>query len=213
MKRTGLAAMVLSILVTGVPAMATEEPPYEVLLSDGAFELRSYPPQVVAEVTVTGNQREAASKGFRLLAYYVFGANQRREGIAMTAPVALLPAGEQLPLTEPVSQARRSELHREEWVVRFTMPRSHALEQLPAPNDPQVRLQAVPQTRYAVLRFSGRATQEDFDGRTAELKAWMPAHHQQAIGPASLAQYNPPWTLWFMRRNEVLIAVAPAGSR
>ena len=209
MKIPKLVVMVLSTLLMGGRAMATEEPVYEVLLSDGAFELRNYPPTVIAEVTVTGTQREAANKGFRLLAAYIFGGNQRREGIAMTAPVALLPVGEQLAMTEPVSQARHTDAYRDEWVVRFTMPRSRSLEQLPAPNDPQVRLKAVPRARYAVLRFSGRATQEDFDGRTAELKAWLPAHHQQAIGPASLAQYNPPWTLWFLRRNEVLIAVGP----
>jgi hypothetical protein len=189
--------------------MATEEPVYEVALRDGAFEVRSYPPTVIAEVTVTGDQRTAASKGFRLLAGYIFGGNQRREGIAMTAPVSVLPAGEKIAMTAPVSQSRRNELQREEWVVRFTMPRGHGLGQLPIPNDPQVQLKDVPQARYAALRFSGRATQQDFDARSAELKAWLPAHQLQAVGPPSLAQYNPPWTLWFMRRNEVLIAVGP----
>jgi DNA gyrase inhibitor GyrI len=189
--------------------MATEEPVYEVTLRDGAFEVRSYAPTVIAEVTVTGNQRTAASKGFRLLAGYIFGGNQRREGIAMTAPVSVLPTNEKIAMTAPVSQSRRNEQQPEEWVVRFTMPRGLGIEQLPIPNDPQVKTKAVPQSRYAVLRFSGRATQEDFDSRSAELKAWLPAHQLQPIGPPSLAQYNPPWTLWFMRRNEVLIAVSP----
>lgn len=209
MKILGILVLILSNLGVGGLAMATEEPVYDVLLSDGACEVRSYAPTVIAEVTVSGSQREAGNKGFRLLAGYIFGGNQRREGIAMTAPVALVPASERLAMTAPVSQEPQGEAQPHEWVVRFTMPRGHSLAQLPVPNDPQVRLKAVPQSRYAVLRFSGRATQAEFEGRTAQLRAWVQAHQLQAIGPPSLAQYNPPWTLWFMRRNEVLIAVAP----
>lgn len=68
--------------------MAVEEPAFKTVMSDGAFEVRDYPSLVVAEVTVTGEQKEAASKGFRLLAGYIFGGNRRRQSIAMTAPVA-----------------------------------------------------------------------------------------------------------------------------
>jgi hypothetical protein len=208
MKVFPLAATLLATLVGGGHAMATEEPVYVATLQEGAFEVRDYPPAIIAEVTVSGAQREAASKGFRLLAGYIFGANNRRESIAMTAPVAQAPVGEHIGKTEPVSQSRSPNSYAEEWVVRFTMPQRYRLEQLPAPNDPQVQLRALPTTRYAALRFSGRASQADFDSRTAELKAWLPAHHLQAMGTASLAQYNPPWTLWFLRRNEVLIPVA-----
>jgi hypothetical protein len=209
MKAFPLLAIPLAILTGGGRAMATEEPVYAILHQEGAFEIRSYPASVVAEVSVTGQQRAAAGKGFRLLARYIFGANQRRQGIAMTAPVALEPAGEQIAMTAPVSQARNPAAPHEEWVVRFTMPHSYLLGQLPAPNDPQVRLRALPPTRYAALRYSGRATQADFESHSSELKAWLPTQHVQATGPAILAQYNPPWTLWFMRRNEVLLPVSP----
>ncbi len=185
--------------------MAVEEPAFTAVLHDGAFEIRDYPALVVAEVTVSGDQKEAAGKGFRLLAGYIFGGNTRRQSIAMTAPVAQAPAGEKIAMTAPVTQRRSAD----EWVVSFTMPRAYALETLPEPNDPRVRLRAVPPARFAVLQFSGLARPDDVAAKTAELEKLTETHKLRAIGAASLAQYNPPWTPWFMRRNEVMIPVAP----
>ena len=73
--------------------MAIEEPAFKSILHEGAFEVRDYASLVVAEVTVSGDQKEAASRGFRLLAGYIFGGNKRRQSIAMTAPVAQAPVG------------------------------------------------------------------------------------------------------------------------
>lgn len=138
-----------------------------------------------------------------MLAGYIFGGNTRRQSIAMTAPVALEPTGETIAMTAPVSQTRSDGA----WVVRFTMPSGYSLAALPEPNDARVRLRAVAPARFAVIRFSGLVSSAKFEARTAELLAFVEAHHLRAIGSASLAQYNPPWTLWFMRRNEVMIEV------
>jgi hypothetical protein len=183
--------------------MAVEEPAFQTVLMDGAFEIRDYPELAVAEVTVTGEQKEAAQKGFRLLAAYIFGANRREQGIAMTAPVAQEPTNEKIAMTSPVTQT----LTAGEWVVRFTMPSAYSLETLPEPNDARVRLRVTPSARFAVVRFSGLARPEDVATNTAELSAWMRNRHLRDAGPASLAQYNPPWTPWFMRRNEVMIPI------
>ena len=85
------------------------------------------------------------------------------------------------------------------------MPGGYSLETLPEPNDPNVKLRNVAPARFAVIRFSGIARDASVAAKTAELTAFAKAHHLRTIGPASLAQYNPPWTLWFMRRNEVMI--------
>ena len=170
--------------------MAVEEPAYKSVLQEGAFEVRDYEAVVVAEVTVSGEQKEAASKAFRLLAGYIFGGNKQRQSIAMTAPVTQKP-------------------NEGQWGVNFTMPSAYNMDTLPQPNDPRVMLRAVPPSRYAVLRFSGLARQDDVANKTAELQRLLASHQLRAIGPASLAQYNPPWTPWFMRRNEVMIPVAP----
>jgi hypothetical protein len=201
--RLVLSGLFLAATLHGNPAMAVEEPPFTVVLQDGAFELRDYPSLIVAEVTVSGGQKEAANRGFRLLAGYIFGGNSRRQSIAMTAPVAQEPAGERIAMTAPVSQTRDADT----WRVRFTMPGRYSLADLPAPNDPRVSLKAAPAGRFAVLRFSGLAEPNAVDGKIAALGVWVSAHHLRAVGPASLAQYNPPWTLWFMRRNEVMIPV------
>ena len=184
--------------------MAVEEPSFTTVLRDGAFEVRDYPGSVVAEVTVAGDQKQAASRGFRLLAGYIFGGNQRRQSIAMTAPVAEIPTGEKIAMTAPVTQTGNAQ----GWVVRFTMPKSYTLDKLPVPNDPRVHLRPLPPTRMAVLTFSGVAGQRDLNAKSSELAAKAKAHGLKLVGPPSLAQYDPPWTLWFMRRNEVMIAVA-----
>lgn len=185
--------------------MAVEEPTFKTVLSDGVFEVRDYPGLIVAEVMVTGEQKEAASKGFRLLAGYIFGGNKRRQSIAMTAPVAQAPVSEKIAMTAPVTQIENAGA----WIVRFTMPSAYTMESLPEPNDPKVRLRRLPATRVAVLRFSGLAGERDVAGKSAELLATAKAHRFRTSGPVTLAQYNPPWTLWFTRRNEVLVSVEP----
>ena len=103
LRRIVLGAM-LGATLFGTDAMAVEEPAFRSVLHEGAFEVRDYPALVVAEVTVSGDQKEAASKGFRLLAGYIFGGNKRRQSIAMTAPVAQAPTSEKLAMTAPVTQ-------------------------------------------------------------------------------------------------------------
>jgi hypothetical protein len=200
-----LRAVVLIVTVLGTPAMAVEEPPFQTVLQDGNFEIRTYPALVVAEVTVTGGQKEAANKGFRLLAAYIFGGNRRKQGIAMTAPVAQQPTSEKIAMTAPVTQTQEAG----QWVVRFTMPSSYTLETLPEPNDSRIHLRVAAPARFAVIRFSGLARPDDVTAKTTELSAWILHRGLRPAGPPSLAQYNPPWTLWFMRRNEVMIPVAP----
>jgi hypothetical protein len=192
------------MLVAG-PAAAVEEPAFKTVLSDGAFEIRDYPGLIVAEVTVTGEQKEAANKGFRLLAGYIFGGNKSRKSIAMTAPVAQAPVSEKIAMTAPVTQVQNAET----WTVRFTMPSAYTMEALPEPNDPKVQLRRLPATRFAVLRFSGLAKKGDVDLKSAELVAATKAHRLRTSGGVTLARYNPPWTPWLMRRNEVMVPVEP----
>jgi len=200
-----LLAAVLGVTLIGTDAMAVEEPAFKFVLREGAFEVRDYPALVVAEVTVRGDQKEAAGRGFRVLADYIFGGNKRRQSIAMTAPVAQAPTSEKIAMTAPVTQTQNAN----EWVVRFTMPSAYSMETLPEPNDPKVRLRVLPPSRFAVLRFSGLAREDDVAAKTAELEKLTGIHDLRATGRASLAQYDPPWTPWFMRRNEVMMPVAP----
>ena len=202
--RIMFVAAILCVASMGTGAMAVEEPSFKIVLTDGAFEVRDYPALVVAEVTVNGDQKEAASKGFRILAGYIFGANKSRKSIEMTAPVSQVPASEKIAMTAPVTQSEVGGA----WVVRFTMSKAYSLEALPVPDDPNVHLRTVAPARLAVITFSGLAGADDVAAKTSELQKFAAKHTLRSIGPVSLAQYDPPWTLWFMRRNEVSIPVS-----
>ena len=203
MNRYVWVAAMLVATVAGA-AMAVEEPKFTPVLREGDFELRDYPALVVAEVTVTGDQKEAASKGFRLLAGYIFGGNKRRQSIAMTAPVAQQAASQKIAMTAPVAQTQTTA---GAWVVRFTMPSAYTLQTLPVPDDASVNLRNIAPARFAVLRFSGLAQPADVEARSNELLGLVKSHRLRVIGAVTLAQYNPPWTLWFLRRNEVMVEV------
>jgi len=191
--------------------MATEEPAFKLVSEEGAFSVREYPALVAAEVTVPGDHDAAASAGFRLLAGYIFGGNSPRQRIAMTAPVVQEPAadGEKIAMTTPVTQSGGPG----SWTVRFMMPSGYTLETLPKPNDPRVKLLVLPPSRVAVVRFSGLAGADEVARQTGMLGDFMARKKMRASGPASLARYNPPWTLWFMRRNEVMIPIEQSASK
>jgi hypothetical protein len=198
-------ALMLSTL-TGI-AMATEEPAYRSILQETPFEIREYPSLIAAEVTVSGERSEAVSAGFRLLAGYIFGGNTRKQSIAMTAPVIQNESpNEKIAMTAPVMQSADSA----GWIIRFIMPASYTLETLPTPNDPKVRLVSLPPKRLAVVRFSGLVDDNDVEQQTAVLRTFIAKQKLTALGTPSLARYDPPWTLWFLRRNEVMLEVTSA---
>ncbi len=205
MKRLFLPVL-FTLIVLGSPAMAVEEPAYTTLLHANDFELRQYPALVVAEVTVTGDRTAAASKGFRLLAGYIFGGNTRRQSIPMTAPVVET-RSQTIAMTAPVLQTKAGD----RWVIRFVMPSRYTLGELPTPNSPEVHLTTAPPARVAVIRFSGLINKTVMHEKTEALDAFIRTQKLRAVGTPSLAQYDPPWTLWFLRRNEIMIPVDPAG--
>ncbi len=197
-------AVTILLLFTGNTAMATEEPAFTVVIDDGAFQVRQYPALAVAETRVDGDRNDASGAGFRILAGYIFGGNTRRENIAMTAPVLQSPpVSEKIAMTAPVSQTAAGDA----WIVRFTMPAGYTLDTLPKPNDPRVQLSIAPAIRVAAVRFSGWADDQDFKRKRIELEQWMMKRRIKATGTASLAQYNPPWTLGPLRRNEVMVPI------
>ena len=203
--------------------MAIEEPAFETLEKIDNIEIRQYRPVIVAETFVDGDMGSASNKGFRLIADYIFGNNlsarapggKASEKIAMTAPVAIEPAArsEKISMTAPVSVEPQGDpvggaMRGKRWRVQFTMPSEYSMATLPKPVNPAVTLREVPGKRYAVLVFSGFAGEEKVQEKTDELLAWLKAKKRKAIGTPQLARYNPPWTLPFLRRNEILVEVA-----
>ena len=187
-------------------AMAVEEPKYTVLEKTPPFELRSYSPMILAEVQVEGDLDEASSQGFRLIAAYIFGQNQVSEKISMTAPVVVeeqAVKGASIAMTAPVS----IESNAGKWTVSFVMPAEYSMESLPKPLNSKVKLRQIPAVKRAVIGFSGFYNENKVAERTVELEEWMKTKNLQAASIPKFARYNPPWTLPFMRRNEIMIDV------
>lgn len=200
--RNILLAAVLLLGATNV--MAVEEAPYTVVKQEGRFELRDYAPQIVAEVVVDGTLEEAGNKAFRPLFAYISGANRAQAKVAMTAPVAQEAVGEKIAMTAPVGQ----QLLGGRWVISFMMPAGSTLESLPVPDDPNVTLRQIPARRLAAVRYSGTWSEKRYQQYKAELEGWMRQQGLTAAGEALWARYNPPFTFWFLRRNEILIPIA-----
>jgi DNA gyrase inhibitor GyrI len=169
---------------------------------DGDFEIRRYEPTLVAEVTVTGSRDGAVNAGFRILAAFIFGDNAPAEKIAMTVPVTQQP-GERIAMTAPVTQSGKDGT----WTVRFGMPARYTAQTLPAPKDERIRIVELPARTVASVRFSGFRTDAALAEQAARLAAFVTREGLQPLGPPVFAYYDPPWSIPFLRRNEVLVDV------
>jgi hypothetical protein len=194
--------------VVGVRS-GTEQPAYQVVdrLKAGV-EIRRYAPRLAAETTVpTSDGQAGRGQAFRRLADFIFGANRAQAKVAMTAPVQFEAGPSKIAMTAPVvTQARDDSL-----TMRFFMPASFTLETLPAPLDPAIRIVAVPEETLAVLRFSGSTGRAAVTAREAELSRILAGSSWQPQGEPVAQFYDPPWTLPFLRRNEVAVAVVGPG--
>ena len=185
-------------------AVNREEAKYEVVSKSKNFEIRDYAPYVVAETVVEGPLEDAGNKAFHRLFNYISGNNQSRDKIAMTAPVSQEPAPEKIKMTSPVGQ----QLSEGGWVVSFTMPASYTMETLPAPVDPRVKLRQIPACRMATVRYSGSWSEKRYLHYKKELESWIEENGYRILGEPVWARYNPPFTPWLLRRNEILIPVS-----
>lgn len=177
----------------------TEQPDYDVLYEFDGFEVRRYPPRLVAEVEVSGDPTRATRDAFTVLAGFVIGENCRIGGDG--GPIGRR-SSESIAMTAPVDRQRRGD----RWVLRFTMPRKYTRDTLPRPLDPRVRILEQPAATYAAVRFAGVGSEGAVQQRLARLCEEVRA---RGLAPAGaepiLARYDPPWTPWFLRRNELLV--------
>lgn len=209
--------------IFGENVMAIEEPGFERLEKIENFEIRQYRPVVVAETFVDGDLSSASNIGFRRIADYIFGNNRSMLGtvskpsekIAMTAPVLVEPVerSEKIAMTAPVSVEPQGDsasgvMQSNRWRVQFTMPSEYSKATLPTPVNPEVSLRDVPGKRFAVNVFSGFSGEERVQQKIDELFVWLDGKNIKSIGAPQLARYNPPWTLPFWRRNEILVEIS-----
>ena len=199
-------ALVAFVFVSGGNlAMAIETADYDVIETDDDFELRRYAPQILAETTVNANFDNAGNQAFRRLFNYISGANRSQSKIAMTAPVSQESSSRKIEMTAPVVQEESGA----SWNVAFLVPSSFSWDTVPQPTDDSVQLRRVPERTLAALRFSGTWSEERFRDHEKQLLAMLEARGLEVSGETIFARYDPPFKPWFLRRNEVLIPIAP----
>lgn len=183
-----------------------ETPNYEVLAKEENMEIRQYSPYIVASTYVEGSFDETQNQAFRILAGYIFGDNEKQSKISMTAPVVMNPqksGAEKIAMTAPVVQAPQGS----GWLMTFMMPSQYKkIEDLPKPKDSRVVFKKIESQKMAVITFTGFWSEKKNTKMADRLKLWMTSKEQyEIISEPRFAGYDPPWTLPFLRRNEMMI--------
>ena len=209
-RRKIIVVSVIVLITIGLaswgPIMSNvEKPDYVVTLSKNNIEIREYKPMITASVRVSGERKEAIRKGFRLVADYIFGNNAISTKIAMTAPVEQRES-QKIAMTAPVQQ----QLDGQSWEISFVMPKEYSINTLPTPKNSEVTLAEIASKQFVVIKFSGRNTDSNIEEYTNQLEKFAVDNSIQTIGSPKYAFYNPPWTLPFLRRNEVMLELAPS---
>jgi hypothetical protein len=183
--------------------MSIESPQYKIIRKEKPFELRRYSPFITAEVKISAaDYNDAANRGFGPLANFIFGNNIAKQKISMTAPVTAAPAPEKIAMTTPVTVSGEKV-----YTVAFSMPNKYTLETLPEPMDNKISFKENPEKTMAVIRFSGLFNQKSFTRRIAQLRDWININGFKEIGEPLIAGYDPPFTPWFLKHNEVMIEI------
>ena len=200
---TSIIALVLIVGVLAGPVMSNvEKPDYKVIQSEQNIEIRQYEPMIIAEVEVEGKREDAIRDGFRLLADYIFGNNTVQQVISMTAPVQQK-ENQKIAMTAPVQQQSMGK----SWRMSFVMPSKDRLDSLPVPNNNRVRLKEILTKKFVVIEFSRTNSNENVTKHENQLMNYIEANQINIIGSPKYAFYNAPWTLPFLRRNEVMIEI------
>ena len=191
--RIGIIFLALfSYITASVPAMSYEEPKFTIIKKTDVYEVRLYETRTVAEVTY-GDE----DSGFRVLFDYISGANKDIQEIQMTVPVT---QSKEIDMTTPVTQSENNG----QMVMRFFLPSNYSKQNAPKPTDKRVQIIDLPDECFAVISYSGFASDSNFIKHHEELKAAMERDGLIATGLPLKATYNSPFTPPFLRRNEAM---------
>ncbi len=164
-----------------------EMPAYSVIKKYGSMEIRQYPNMIVAQtMLMQSTQEQKMSGGFRTIAGYIFGGNDRNQKIAMTAPVVMK-------MGDTAS-------------MYFMMPKQYNSTQLPKPNSSKVEIVNERARVLAVIRFGGFSSEMKIEKYKNKLAAIISENNLKTTGPYMYMGYNAPWDV-INRRNEVAIEV------
>ena len=163
--------------------MAYEESQYDVVYKSEIYEVRHYKDRLVVEVVSRNDD-----SSFRKLFKYISGQNNKSQEIKMTVPV---------------TQGERDN----GYYMQFYLPSKFTKKTAPTPTDPKVEIIKVEEGYYAVIKYSGRLTDKNFNEHKKILKENLIEDKIEIIGPAIKATYNGPFTLPIFRRNETMFRI------
>ena len=185
----------------------SEEANYEVLKKYDQIEIREYAELIVVETYVNTDYDEAGNIAFKKLFAYISGENLSKTKISMTAPVMSKEGnavdGDKIPMTSPVLGERQAK----GWRYSFVLPAGYTLEDAPLPANPDVKLTKIPRKKVAVIRYSGSWKEQTMREKSEKLVEWIQANGFEVLSKPRSAGYDPPWTVPFLRRNEIMIDV------
>jgi SOUL heme-binding protein len=206
---TLMAPVVLALALTApaMPTHATEEPDYQVVRELAGIEVRQYAAYTVAEVVVPGPASDAGNQAFPILAGYIFGKNKGERKLAMTAPVTQAAVPVKLEMTAPVTQTAAAG----GFLVQFVLPKGVTVSSAPEPLDARIQLREVQPNQVAVIRYSGFWSESNYNEQLAKLQAALRGANLAWTGEPVYSRYDAPFVPWFMRRNEIWLALASGG--
>ena len=171
--------------------MPIETPEYKIISKHEGFEVRRYSDMVIATTKVQADYKNSTSSGFRRIASYIFGGNDKEMKIAMTAPV----------IADCPSEGLKS------YNISFVMPKEHSIKDLPKANISEVSIQKESLGEVAVLSFGGWASESRSTGYQKKLSELLTKNKIETKGGFMIAQYNSPWTLPPFRKNEAMVRI------
>jgi len=183
-----LVVFILFQTYTTMASEKSETQPYKVVQIEKDFEIRFYPSTTMATITSSAKTyKELGSSGFSKLAGYIFGGNKEKKQIAMTSPV-------HMNINDSVS------------TMSFVMPTEYHKDNLPIPNNSEVKIETTADEYVAAIRFGGFASDKDIKENKEKLESALKAKAISYYGNFRYLGYNPPYQL-FGRRNEVIVAI------
>lgn len=182
---------------------SVDEAGYDVLKDNANIQIRQYKPLLTAQTEVEANYETASSKAFQRLFDYISGNNKAQQKIAMTAPVIQEKQAQEIAMTAPVFQEKSGKI----WFMSFVLPADYTLTTAPIPLDSMIVLKEVPSKKVAVLTYTGFLSEHVIEEKANELKNWLTEQGYKSQSTPRSAGFDPPWTLPFLRRNEIHIDI------
>lgn len=186
-----------------------ESPKYDVIHEDGELEIRRYQALLRVKTFAPGVYAASLDTGFARLLSFMSGHNDGGTRLRRSKPAMRSSTdGERITMTTPVLHAAGQG----GWTVAFILPRKYSFSTAPRPLDAEVELEQVPPQTMAILRYSGHVDEVRVQRKFRELRGWVQSIGWRSISEPLAAQYDPPFTISFLKRNEVLVRAEPLHS-